>query len=296
LVVVILSTHKYETFLKIVELGNITKASVELGYSQSAISHVVSSLENELNLKLLIRDRQGVRLTREGEEVLPAIQRIVQEKKNLLNQIASLQNLESGSIHVGAFISALLHFVPGLIKSFTERYPNIQFVVSHGGYQDIEEQIYEGKIDCGFVCLPTSLGIETIPLFKDRLLAIFPEGTRPEQERFPIEDIEKESIIMQKEMEYEVLDMLKGYQLNADIKYSSDFEYSMLPMVVNGLGMCILPELLLQDAPYKLTIKELEPPAFRTIGIGYRKDYCSPAARRFIDHVKEHIGSPELQE
>lgn len=290
-----MSTHKYETFIKIVELGNITKAAVELGYSQSAISHVVSSLENELNIMLLIRDRQGVRLTREGEQVFPTIKKIVQEKKNLVNQISELKNVESGTIHVGAFISALLHFVPKLIKSFTEIYPNVQFVVSHGGYQEIEALIYEGNIDCGFVCMPTGLNIESIPLFKDRLLAIFPEGTRPEQERFPIEDIEKESIIMQKEMEYEVLDMLKGYQLNADIKYSSDFEYSMLPMVVNGLGMCILPELLLQDTPYKVTIKELEPPAFRTIGIGYNKDYCSPAAQKFIDHVREHISYGNIE-
>ena len=283
------STHKYETFIKIVELGNITKASVELGYSQSAISHVVSSLENELNIKLLIRDRQGVRLTREGEHVFPTIKKIVQEKKNLVYQISELQNLESGTIHVGAFISALLHYVPKLIKSFSNKYPQIQFVVNHGGYQEIEELIYEGNIDCGFVCLPTSLKIETIPLFKDRLLAIFPEGTRPEQERFPIEEIENQSIIMQKEMEYEVLDMLKKYNLNADIKYSSDFEYSMLPMVVNGLGMCILPELLLQDTPYKLAIKELDPPAFRTIGIGYNKQYFSPAAQKFVEHVRNYI-------
>lgn len=284
-----MSTRKFETFIKIVELGNITKAAVELGYSQSAISHVVSSLENELNIKLLIRDRQGVRLTNEGVELFPTIKKIVQEKKNLLNQISELQNLENGIIHVGAFISTLLHFVPQLIKSFTAIYPKVQFMVSHGGYQEIEELICEGAIDCGFICLPASQNIETIPLFKDRLLAVFPEGTRPEEERFPIKDIEHESLIMQKEMEYEVLDMLKDYNLTADIKYSSDFEYSMLPMVENGLGMCILPELLLQDTPYKLSIKELDPPAFRTIGIAYHNDFISPAARRFLDHVKQHF-------
>ena len=281
-----LSIHKYETLIKIVELGNITKAAMALGYSQSAVSHMVSSLENEWNVKLLIRDSQGVTLTREGELLFPTIQRIVTENKSLLNKISELHNLEKGTIHLGAFPSALINFVPKLIKSFTAAYPQIQFIIRQGGYKDIEQQIFDGHLDCGFVRMPTFLDIDTIPLLKERLLAVFPEGAHSEQGSFPLQEIEHESLIMERDLEHETLDLIQKNNINIGMKYASNYDYSILSMIANGLGMCILPELMLQDTPYHLTIKELDPPAFRTIAIAYNREYLSPAAHKFVQHVQ----------
>lgn len=284
-----MSIHKYETLIKIVELGSITKAAVALGYSQSAISHVVSSLESEWNVKLFLRDAQGVKLTREGNLLFPTINKIVTENNSLLNQIYELKNIEKGTIHLGAFPSALIHFVPKLIKSFTSMYPQIQFIIRQGGYREIEQQIFDGQLDCGFVRMPANLDIETIPLFQERMLAVFPEGTRPEQETVPIADIGAESLIIEKDLEQETLDLLQKNHINVGMKYASNYDYSILSMIANGLGMCILPELMLQDTPYHLTIKELDPPIFRSIAIAYHKEYLSPATQKFVQHVREHI-------
>ena len=68
-----MSIKKYEIFLQTADLGSFTKASEMLGYTQSAISHIITSLEDELGVKLLLRDRFGVRLTQEGQQLLPAI-------------------------------------------------------------------------------------------------------------------------------------------------------------------------------------------------------------------------------
>ena len=61
-----MDTQKFDVFLKAIETGSITRAANAMGYSQSAISHAISSLEDELNVRLLLRDRAGVRLTKEG--------------------------------------------------------------------------------------------------------------------------------------------------------------------------------------------------------------------------------------
>ncbi|MBP1757985.1 MAG: cmpR [Firmicutes bacterium] len=279
--------QKYEALLKIVEVGNITRAAAELGYSQSAISHVVSTLESEWNVKLLHRDRQGVRLTSEGEALMPGVRRVVKENRVLLKQIAEMQRLERGIIHVGAFPSALNNLIPQLTASFSERYPKIQFKFRHGGYHDIEKLIADGQLDCGFVQIPTTVPIETIPLFEERILAIFPQGTRPEQKRFPISDLAQETFIMVKDIDYELADVLSDHRVAANQKFYSDYDYSIIPMVANGLGMCILPELLLANTPYQLEIKELDPPSFRTVGIGFNKNSLSLATQTFIDHVKD---------
>ena len=114
-----MNINKYEALLKIVELGNITKASAELGYSQSAISSVVSSLESEWNVRLFARDKQGVRLTREGEYPISAVRSVEQENNRLKHKVAELQMLEKGTLNVGAFLSAAVHLLPKMVQSFS---------------------------------------------------------------------------------------------------------------------------------------------------------------------------------
>lgn len=215
------------------------------------------------------------------------------ENNNLALQISELQHLEQGIISVGAFPSVLNNLLPALMTSFSALYPQIQFNVHQGGYQDVEQMIHDGDLDCGFVSIPTAIAIESIPLMKDQLYAIFPKGSKVEQTRFPITDISKESFIMIREIDHEFSRFLQKHNIQLKRKYFSDYEYSVLPMVANGLGMCILPELLLKDAPYELEIKELDPPVWRTIGIAYNPDQTSKATRKFIHHVQSHFQKTE---
>lgn len=81
-----MSIKKYEILMKTADLGSFTKASEVLGYTQSAISHIITGLEDELGLKLLVRDRFGVRLTAEGEALLPAIRAVCQQNQEVTRQ------------------------------------------------------------------------------------------------------------------------------------------------------------------------------------------------------------------
>lgn len=64
---------KYEVFVKVVELGSLSRAADYCNYSQSAVSQIVSSIENELGITLLNRNHAGVWLTSDGEQLLPHI-------------------------------------------------------------------------------------------------------------------------------------------------------------------------------------------------------------------------------
>lgn len=284
-----MSTQKYEIFLKIVKVGNITKAADILCYSQSTISHVVASLESEWDVKLLVRDKQGVHLTTEGELLLPAIERVVTENKSLLHQVSELHQLERGVIRVGAFHSASMNLLPKLMKSFQVLYPQIQFEVKQRGYYETEQMIFEGKLDCGFIRLPPQFNIDTVTLFKDKIFAVFQEGMGPKGNRFPIKDIEHENFILIKELEFEVLEFIEKNRIKVNKKTEADYNYTVLSMISNGIGMCILPELMVQNTPYQFTLKELDPPFYRTIGIGFNQRYLSSATQRFMEHAKEYV-------
>ena len=127
-----MSIKKYEVLLQTADLGSFTKASEVLGYTQSAISHIITGLEDELGLKLLARDRFGVRLTAEGEALLPAIRAVCQQNQELLRQAAQFHGLEVGQVRIGTWLSVSVHLLPRLLQTFSQRHPDITFELLQG--------------------------------------------------------------------------------------------------------------------------------------------------------------------
>jgi DNA-binding transcriptional LysR family regulator len=91
-------------------------------------------------------------------------------------QVDELNGLQSGLIRIGTFSSVATHWLPRIIKEFQKSYPNIDYELLLGDYTEIEKWILEGRVDCGFLRLPTCPELDTIFLEEDKLLAILPEN------------------------------------------------------------------------------------------------------------------------
>lgn len=87
-----MSIYKYDAFLKTIEFGSITKAAEELGYTQPGLSHVLSSLETDLGVKNLFRDRSGVYLNQTGEDLIPYIRTVCEAENQLRKKISEIHN------------------------------------------------------------------------------------------------------------------------------------------------------------------------------------------------------------
>ena len=110
--------NRYLALHKIVELGSFTRAAEALGYTQSAMSQMIASLEDELSIKLLIRSRTGARLTIEGAELYPYVERLVYQYRGVQEKANEIKGLESGVIRIGTISSVTTHWLPGLLKEF----------------------------------------------------------------------------------------------------------------------------------------------------------------------------------
>lgn len=143
--------NRYIALSKIVELGSFTKAAAVLGYTQPAMSQMISSLEKELSIKLLYRSRYGVHLTIEGERLFPAIQSTIDQYQSMQQIAKEMTGLSTGIIRIGTISSISCHWLPRLIKDFNYQYPNVQFILHQGDYTSIPEWVRTGAIDFGFV-------------------------------------------------------------------------------------------------------------------------------------------------
>ncbi len=279
---------KYMAFIKTVEYKSFTKAGEILNYSQSGISRMIHDLENEWNITLLERNRSGVRLTSDGMKMLPYAKSLCTEYEKLQMQVSSIQGIQSGIIRIGTFSSVATHWLPNIIQKFQEDYPGIDYELLLGDYSEIEEWIMEGRVDCGFLRMPTKSEIETISLEQDQLLAILPEQhPLAGADQVPLKALcEEPFMLLEKGEKSEISELFERYNLTPRVHFTTWDDYAVMSMVESGLGVSILPELILKRIPYKIVAKELDVPAYREIVLGVRdKKTLSVAGRIFLDYL-----------
>lgn len=292
-----MAISKYEIFIAVVELGNLTRASEKLNITQSGVSHAISSLETEFGLTLLNRDRSGISLTSNGERLIKYMREVLKWNYQLHQEVASIKGLEIGTVRIGTFTSVSTRWMPIIIKEFIEKYPSIEIELLEGNYDDINHWISSGSVDFGFVTLPTSKPFEIIPLKKDRMLCILSRNhLLASQNVITFEQIKEEPFIMPKwGSDNDVIRVLKENKVSPKIKYEVMEDETVIAMVHNGLGISILPEMVLLRVPGKVTAVHLENHSYRTIGIAATSlKELSPAAQKFLKFVQAWLEKEKL--
>lgn len=288
---VILELNRYIALQKIIEFGSFTKAAEALGYTQSSISQMIASLENELSIKLLTRSRYGIKLTIEGAELYPFIEGLIHQYGVMREKANEIKGLDTGIIRVGTVSSVTCHWMPYLINGFKEKYPNVQFLFHQGDYTLIPEWISTGQIDFGFVNPLSVTNLKTKIIKSDEMLAVLPKNhPLAEKKSISLKDIANEPFIMLEEGKYsEPIEAFKTAGITPNIQYTLHDDYAIMMMVEAGLGVSILAELILRRINYDIVCLSINPPINRTLAVAYKDKQSMPIASKcFIDYLMEH--------
>lgn len=284
--------NRYFALQKIVELGSFTKAAEALGYTQSAMSQMISSLEDELSITLLYRSRVGVKLTLEGADLYPFIQRTILQYQAMQEKANEIKGLETGVIRIGTISSISCHWMPQLIKEFQVLYPNVQFILHQGDYSSIQEWIKVGAVDFGFITPPAVTDFHTITIKVGSMLAILPANHRlASHSTISLHEIVNEPFILLEEGHFsEPMEAFHACNLEPNIKFCIHDDYAIMTMVEAGLGISILAELVLRRTNYDIVMLPVDPPIIRTIAIGFKDKTSLPiASKYFIDYLISNI-------
>lgn len=284
--------NRYIALQKIVELGSFTKAADILGYTQPAMSQMISSLEKELSIKLLYRSRYGVHLTLEGERLFPFIQKTIANYQAMQEMVKEIMGLDSGTIRIGTISSISCHWLPDLIKQFQTIYPNVQFVLHQGDYTSIPEWVRTGEVDFGFVNPDAIPGVKTRFIKTGELRAVLPVNhTLAEKEYVTLAELAKEPFLLLEEGALsEPLAAFKESGLEPDVRLCVHDDYSILSMIESGLGVSILPELVLRKTGYQVAVLPIRPMLSRKISLVAKDKNVLPiASKYFMEFLFEHI-------
>lgn len=287
-----MDTKKYEVFAKTVELSSLTAAAQALGLTQSAVSHIIAAIEEELQLTLLKRSRTGARLTPEGERLLPYIKEILRQEEQLRRAAEGLRGLTAGVVRIGTFTSVATHWLPGMMKEFQQLHPQVEFRLFNGDYHDVNQWLHQGSVDLAFTALPMEQDCECIVLGEDRLMAVLPEGhPLARQDCCAVAAVAREPFISLLETsDHDARRALDKAGLRPNVKFSTKDDYAILAMVRQGLGVSIMPELLLRGQSSGIAVRPLDPPSSRMLALALPAgERTGPAARRFAEFAADWV-------
>lgn len=284
--------NRYIAFCHIIETGSFSRTAEEMDYSQSAVSQMIQSLENEMNMKLLIRSHGGIELTHEGRELLPLIRSIVNDYRVLQEKTKELQGVNSGEIRIGTMNSVSNCWLPKMIKEFQKIYPEVRFTLLQGEYTSIAEWVKTGEADFGFANSDAVTGLTIIPLYTDEMMAVLPEN-HPlcNRQAVPLMELSQDPYIRLEEGRFnEPMNAFHSLGLEPNIRLNVYDDYSVLAMIEEGLGYSIIPEMNLLRHDYRVVKRPLEPKITRNLSLIYRNLNAVPKmSRLFIDYITKYF-------
>lgn len=280
-----MSLAKYRAFIKIVELGSLTKTAKQLGYSQPGISHMIDSLEAEIGFPLLIRNKDSMVPTENGKKILHYCNQIIKNEDSLQETALSINGLISGNIKIGALNSMLVNFVPKVVCDFSSAYPNIEIQIREHSFMEIQDCLRNGTIDIGFMNEYVPKGFEFIPLFQDPVCLVMRyDHPLASYEKVPVGALNGCDFLMPLPgYDDELNAVLQKEPFSPNIKHYVASDAAVIEMVSNNLGVSVLSRLQVKLLPDTVISKDFAGDFYRTLGIAVKLlKNATPALKEFI--------------
>ncbi|RBJ82084.1 LysR family transcriptional regulator [Pseudomonas sp. MWU12-2534b] len=283
-----------EIFSRVAELAGFTSAATRLGISQSAVSHAIKSLEQELGVELFRRHQAQVELTDIGRQLLLRARAMLGLAATLEQEAADARGMKRGTLRIGSFgPTSSTRLLPRILEEYRQEYPGIEVHIDEGPDRQVLQWLEERRIDLGFVVLPEER-FDTFTLLEDQLVALIPATHALAREpQVRLDQLCHDPFVLTEAGSAELVSRLfVGAGLRPNIRYRSSQLLSTLETVARGEALSILAELSLPprtDARY--VSKALSPPVRRQVGIAVLDQrQSSPATLAFIRHAQRLYG------
>ena len=266
-----MDSKKLEILMTAADLGSFTKASEVVGYTQSGLTHMMDALEREDGFPLLQRNHNGIQLTEQGAQLMPAIREFLQANANLENQIKAIAEQKAEVIRIAAYSSIAMHWMPEILYRFRRLCPEVNVdlrMVDHA--LEPFELLEKGQTDVIFASRQNYSCCDGIPLYEEQMLAILPKAyPLADGEPFPLQDFTGQEFLMpygRFDIDVKaVLDPL-GVKLNAKVSRVDD--ETLIRMVGRGLGVSMMTELMIRGSTDDVRCVPVTPPAVRQLVMG----------------------------
>lgn len=288
--------RQIQYFIEVAKREHVTEASHALHVAQSAVSRQIFNLEAELGVTLFIREGRNVRLTPVGKVFLEHMEQAMKVIDNAKRAIEEFLDPERGTIRIGFPSSLAAYTLPNVISAFREKYPNVNFQLRQGSYNNLIETVIKGEIDLALLGPLPKHEKQVIghTLFMEKIVALLP-STHPlaRQSSLRLGELRDDSFVLFPEgyiLREIVVNACKQIGFEPKVSFEGDDIDAIKGLVAAGLGITLLPEITLMDNIPRTTVRIpiSEPTVSRTVGVIIPRDReLPPTEKLFYEFLKE---------
>ena len=270
-----MEAKKLEILMTAVDLGSFSNSSEVVGYTQSGLTHLVNSLEREIGFPLIIRSHNGIALTEQGKELMPAIRQFLQANANLENQIQTITRQQAETIRIAAYASMAMFWMPEILYRFRRICPKVDVDLRMvDNALEPFELLQEGKTDVIFASRQSYRNCEWIPLYYELLYAILPKDYPLNgRKEFPLKEFEGQDFLMpygRFDIDVHAAFDRAGVKAKEQAVYVDD--ETVIRMVGKGLGISMMSEFMIRGNTDDVCCVPVTPESIRELGMGMKKE------------------------
>ncbi|WP_041840740.1 LysR substrate-binding domain-containing protein [Actinoplanes friuliensis] len=290
-------------FLAVVETRHFTQAADSLGVSQPTLSKQVHTLEETLGAPLFERVRGAVGLTAAGETLLPLARRMVADADAARDAIQEIVGLRRGRVRVGATPSLCSSLVPTVLRRFRGEHPDIELHVNEGSSQDLIADLLARDLDLALIVQPehgVDPALHAAPLLRESLVvASVRSGPPPTTHvQLDLNELRDQPLVMFRpgyDLRDVTLEACRRAGFTPHFAVEGGEMDAVLAFVEAGLGVALVPSMVLANRPL-LRATPLAPPGMRrTIALAHRRRAILPhAAEALRATLLAHLATGEL--
>ncbi len=286
----------YRVFCEVVKYKNISKTAESMYISQSAITQSIQKLENLLGGKVFYRNKNGVELTEEGENLYEYIKDSIEKMNNAENIFSKYVNLEKGKIRIsgGKTLISSLIFEP--LITFIKKYPDIDISISSGITDNLMQKLANGELDIVVLNLPFKnkkySNVEIIPLKKSTYCFFASKQYIKEHPIKDIKELKNHKLILPKapSAKRKILDEYcnkENIELNANYEVTSSALIKKMVLNNVGVGFSNIENIKEIDKDIVI-IKQIEDEETKEGIATLKKNMCNKATIEFIKEISKN--------
>jgi DNA-binding transcriptional LysR family regulator len=287
-----MNLRNLQIFLAVAEEMNITKAAEKLFISQPAVSKAIKNLEEELTVRVFVRDKhKGLQLTDIGREIAILGRQLTNIEQKIHDIADQENNLMRGKIKIGCFPAVSKNTLPKIFAEYRQRFPHVNIELYEGTSDQVKEWVSERVIDIGIVASPFA-EYDSITLRRDYMVAIVPSNHKWEfQNQIKLSEHQNEFIFCKGGHEISMLNVIEDEGIDFKENLTVQTAETLISMIDNGLGIGIVSDFTLSSVTHDLTVKKVSPSIERDIGlIALDFKEATPAVKAFVQLLTKRGG------
>lgn len=296
-----MNLEQLQSFVEVSRTGHFTRAAAFLHLAQPSLSRQISTLESDLGSELFHRARGNITLTDAGEALLPLAKRMLADAETVRHEMQELAGLKMGRVRIGATPTLCISLVPDVLTSFHEDYPGIDLHLTEQGSRGLLEELAGGALDLAIIVtsedrtVPTA-SLQRTPLLTEELVVVAAADSthlagRTSLTLAELAELPQITYHQSYDLREATSQAFHAAGLAPNLVLEGSEMDAVLRCVERGLGVAVVPAMVMLDRPRLCSVRLTNPGLSRTISLAHRNDVSPTRAAQAMQEKIVHTAN-----